>query len=335
MKKIFLSIIALLIITNTIFATTTIKGDFSLSELVNIDDSFNTTNFSFANLNLFLNSSSNNVKYTVKGTVNYYYDIITNPSQPKYNTSFEISQAYLKFRIPFNNNYLTFNFGKTPLDIGGDWQFNSGTPFDTTYSTSLLTNTSDNNNPWIASAKTRLFDLKDFKSLNLELLFKFPFEDSDTKAGARITYDVNSASFGTFETSFLTDNSETILAGGFNGTLFFDYGLYAKNDLQDLNNFEASFYLLKIFSDYTFKFEGLYENEIDTYTILPSISYAINAKNSISFMAITIYNETTDWMLSPVISFTQNIVQGLDFNFVYSYSKATKNSLAFNITHKF
>ena len=333
MKKIFLSIIALLIITNTIFATTTIKGDFSLSELVNIDDSFNTTNISFANLNLFLNSSSNNVKYTVKGSVNY------NPTT-LYNPKFNLEQAYLKFRIPFNNNYLTFNFGKTPLDIGGDWQFNSGTPFDTTYSTSLLTNTSDNNNPWIASAKTRLFDLKDFKSLNLELLFKFPFEDSDTKAGARITYDVNSASFGTFETSFLTDKSETILAGGFNGTLFFDYGLYAKTDLQDLKNFQASFYLLKLFSDYTFKFEGLYENEIDTlnipqYIFLPSISYAINAKNSISFMAVTIYNETTDWMLSPVISFTQNIVQGLDFNFVYSYSKATKNSLAFNITHKF
>lgn len=312
MKKILLLTLSFLIM-GFAFASPNIQGDFSLNGNINFDNNFETTFTNDATLNLFLLSKSNNVKYTIKNNIK----IDSNED-----ISNEIEQAYLQFRIPYKDNYLTFNMGKTPLDIGGDWVYNSGTPFT--------------NNPWIASIKTKLYQREDFSSLNLEFIAKLPIQDVDKKIGARFTYDVNNIYFGTFETTFLTDKTESILCGGFNGTLFFDYGIYGKTDLQDINNFEMSLYLLKITSVSIFKFEMAYFNVYNSLNILPTVAYNINSKATLSFGLNTkIATNNYSIELTPLSIFSYNIVQGLDFQTQYSYSKDTNNNITMTITHKF
>jgi len=312
MKKTLLLTLSFLIM-GLAFASPNIQGDFSLNGNLNFDENFDTTITNDATINLFLLSKSNNVKYTIKNST----IIDSNES-----ISNEIEQAYLLFRVPYKDNYLTFNFGKTPLDIGGDWIYNSGTPFT--------------KNPWIASIKTKLYQREDFSSLNLEFIAKLPIQDDDKKIGARFTYDVNNKYFGTFETTFLTDKTESILCGGFNGTLFFDYGIYGKTDLQNINNFEMSLYLLKITSSSSFKFKMAYFNVINSLNILPTLSYNINSKATISFGLNTkITTNSYSLELTPLSIFSYNIVQGLDFQTQYSYSKDTNNNIKMSITHKF
>lgn len=327
MKKTISIILFTLISISSIFSEPTIKGDFSLYSLLNINKDFDYLFNSASEINLFLNSSSNNVKYTIKESI--YYDNGKNLVQ-------DLEQAYLKFRIPYNDSFIVFNFGKTPLDIGGDWYFNSGTPFDTysNYSSLSLTSLPEINNPWIASINTKLYENDNFERLNLELIAKLPVEDSDKKIGGRLYYDINNAKFGTIETSFLTNSSKSIISGGLNGTLFFDFGLYAKTDLQNLNNFEISLYLLKILENYTFKFEAMYNNNEKIFILLPTFSYNITSKSNIQINATSAYNNSS-WTIVPTLSLNQNIVQGLDFILAYSYLNQNGHNLLFSVTHKF
>ncbi len=325
MKKINLIILLSLILITKLFSAPTIKGDFSLLSSVSFDDNLNTTIMSSSELNILLNSKSNNVIYNVKDSL-----IFNNLPLNQNDITNTIEQAYLKFRIPFKENYLIFNFGKTPLDIGGDWIFNSGTPFETINLATL----EEAPNPWIASVKHKLYQNENFESLNIELIAKLPVEDTDTKIGSRLSYDINNEYFGTLETSFLTDSVESILSGGYSGTLYFDYGIYGKVDLQDLNDFEASLYLLKLIDDYTFKFEALYDNEVNTYVFLPTLSYNIDSKSTIS-IALNSANINNDWTLIPTVILNQNIVQGLDFTLNYLYSTMENHNISFTISHKF
>ena len=321
MKKVFF-IFILSVFLSSIFATTTIKGEFSLSSSLTIDSDFNTTQESSSSIDLFLLSKSNNVKYTIKSSIDL-------PNQPT-NVKDYIEQAYLQFRIPYKENYLTFNFGKTPLDIGGDWYFNSGSPFageSNPLNPSVF-------NPWIASVKTKLFESEDFKSLNLEVIAKLPVEYNDSKIGGRLTYDINNENFGTAETSFLTDYSSSILSGGINGNYFFDYGIYGKVDLQNLVDFESSIYLLKIYPSFTYKFEALYKNEDKTYSLLPTISYVIDQKSSISTSLYTTIKDN-NFTFIPIILYKFNILQGLDISINYIYSTEPNHLLSATITHKF
>jgi len=325
MKKIYSLILINFIFIGSIFSTPTIKGDFTLSNSLNFDNNFDTTFSSSPELNLYLNSSSNNVKYTIKNSIKYLND-----SELKNATNF-VEQAYLKFRIPYKDNYLIFNFGKTPLDIGGDWVFNSGTPFNSYIDYITLTKAQ---NPWIASVKHKLYQNDKFQSLNLEIIAKLPVEYSDKKIGGRLTYDINNQKFGTLETSILTNKSESIISGGINGTLYFDYGIYGKIDLQEFNDFEGSIYLLKLIDDYTIKLEALYDNELPTYFFLSTLSYNLNPKTNINGNLKSIY-ANSQWTLTPSIYLNQNIVQGLDSTLSYVYSKEKKHFISFSITHKF
>jgi len=315
----------------SIFATTSIKGAYSLTGGLYLDSSFNTTETSSSSIDLYLLSRSNDVKYTIKSSLDFYY-----PSTEDGDTTVEeyiqdsIEQAYLQFRVPYKENYLTFNFGKTPLDIGGDWLFNSGTPFDYD-KTSIF---DDVTNPWIASVKTKLFELEDFQSINLEVIAKLPIEDGDSKIGGRLTYDINNSNFGTLESSFLTNYSSSILSGGINGNYFFDYGIYGKIDLQDHSDFESSIYLLKIYPKITYKFEALYTNDDETLYLFPTISFTIDTKSSLSTALFTTLNDG-DFELSPYISYQFNILQGLDISATYFYSTDTEHLIFATITHKF
>lgn len=335
MKKISLIILSSLFLINCLYSSPSIKGDFSLNSYVNIDNNFDITMDSNAEINLFLNSSSNNVKYTIKNSTLLFYQASSAPTTAPITSINTFEQAYLKFRIPYKESYLIFNFGKTPLDIGGDWLFNSGTPFETysTFDPSTLTLV-EAPNPWIASVKHKLFQNENFESLNIELIAKLPIEDDDSKIGGRLTYDINNNHFGTIETSLLTDKSESILSGGYSGTLYFDYGIYGKIDLQDIDDYEASFYLLKLIEDYTIKFEALYDNEASTYILLPSFSYNIDSKSTAS-LALNAARISDSWTLIPTVSLNQNIVQGLDFTLNYYYTTVLKHTLGLTITHKF
>ncbi|MGD1821321.1 MAG: hypothetical protein ACPKM0_00985 [Pleomorphochaeta sp.] len=320
MKKLISILFISILFINNIFSSPTIKGDFSLYSYLNFDNEFNSTLTSTSEINLYLNSSSNNVKYTLKDNI-----LITT------STSNNIEQAYLKFRIPYKENYLIFNFGKIPLDIGGDWTFNSGTPFETYENLSTL---EEADNPWIASINTKLYKNDNFQSLNFELIAKLPIEEDDAKIGGRLYYDINNEHFGTIETSFLTDYSESILCGGLNGTLYFDYGIYAKVDIQNPEDFETSIYLLKLIEDYTMKFEALYDNESTTFYILPTLSYNLSQK-SVAYISLPSIYDTQSWTLTPTIYLNQNIVQGLDFTLSYYYSESVNHTLAFSVTHNF
>jgi len=321
MKKIF-SLCFILLIMGSAFAEPSIQGDFSLNGNLFIDNSLDTNVSSNALINLYLSSKSNNVKYTIKNatTIASTTDV-TN----------DIEQAYIQFRIPYKENYLIFTMGKTPLDIGSDGLINSGTPFYINYSSfpSII-----QTNPWIASMKVKLLQLPDFKSINMELILKLPVEDTDSKAGTRLTFDVNNKYFGTLEASFLSDLTQSILSGGINGTLFFDYGIYAKTDLQNVKNFEASLFLLKIISDYSFKFEALYNNSSKSLNLLPSLTMNINTKVSSAFILSTTYINKS-FTLMPMLSINLNIVQGLDAKVIYTYSKTIKHRLSASISHKF
>lgn len=313
MKKLITPILILFTIVS-LSASTTIKGDFSLNGTLNLDESFNYSIDSSANMNLYLFSKSNNVRYTIKNNTTISISDTTN----------KFEQAYLQFRNPYKENHLTFTFGKTPLDIGSFTEFNSGTPFNII-----------DGNPWIASVKAKLFELKDFQSINLELIAKLPLEDGDTKVGSRITYDINNYYFGTMEATFLSDFNDSILCGGINGNLFFDYGVYGKADLQDLNNFETSTYLLKMYPKFTYKVEAIYINSVKSLSLLSSISYIIDTKSSLTLSSLNLF-EKDNWRISPSILFNFNILQGLDFSINYSYMSKTKiNSLTAIVTHKF
>lgn len=329
MKKIYFLLISSLFMSS-IFATTTIKGETSLSSGLYFDSSFNTTDFSEASIDLYLLSKSNDVKYTIKSSLDFIYPSTSNSTDISAYIQDTIEQAYLQFRVPYKENYLTFNFGKTPLDIGGDWVFNSGTPFNYE-KTSIFDEVT---NPWIASVKTKLFELKDFQSINLELIEKLPLEDGDTKIGGRLTYDINNSNFGTVETSFLTNTSSSILSGGFNGNYFFDYGIYGKIDLQNISDFESSIFLLKTYPEFTYRFEALYTNDDETLHLLPTISYAIDTKSNLS---VSIYTTLIDedFELSPYILYQFNILQGLDISAYYFYSSITNHLISATITHKF
>jgi len=322
MKKISFIIICSLLFIANLQSSPSIKGDFSLLSNINIDDNFNTNITSSSELNFILNSKSNNIIYTVKDSL--IFNDLTNDIT---NT---IEQAYLKFRIPYKENYLIFNFGKTPLDIGGDWIFNSGTPFETIDITTLQ----EKDNPWIASVKYKLYESENYESLNLELIAKLPVEDTDLKIGGRLSYEINNEYFGTLETSFLTDKTESIISGGYSGTLYFDYGIYGKVDLQDFHDYEASFYLLKLIEDYTLKFEALYDNEILTYILLPTFSYNLDSKSTTS-ISLNAANINNNWTFMPTVSLNQNIVQGLDFTLNYLYSSTLNHNLSFTVSHKF
>ncbi len=320
MKKIISLCLVLTIAMASSFSTTTIKGDFSLTGELYLDSDFNASESSTSTIDLFLLSKSNNVKYTIKNSTD-----ITTDSEIE-NT---IEQAYLQFRTPYKENYLTFSFGKIPLDIGGDWIFNSGTPFE--YDSKSIFDEVEN--PWIASVKTKLYETEDYKSINFEAIAKLPLEDGDSKVGGRLTYDINNDYFGTVETSFLTDYSSSILSGGFNGNYFFDYGIYAKTDLQEIEDFEASIYLLKLYPSFTYKFEALYTNDDQTLYLLPTVSYVIDNKSSLSASLYTTYSDG-DFDLNPYILYNFNILQGLDISAYYIYYSNTHN-LSATITHKF
>lgn len=320
MKKIISLCLVLTIAIASLFATTTIKGDFSLTGELYLDSDFNISESSTSTIDLFLLSKSNNVKYTIKNSTD-----ITTESDIE-NT---IEQAYLQFRTPYKENYLTFSFGKIPLDIGGDWYFNSGTPFD--YDKTSIFDEVDN--PWIASVKTKLYETEDYKSINFEAIAQLPLEDGDSKIGGRLTYDINDDYFGTVETSFLTDYSSSVLSGGFNGNYFFDYGIYAKADLQELDDFEASIYLLKIYPSFTYKVEALYTNDDETLYIFPTVSYIANSKTTLSASLFTTFIDG-DFNFSPYITYSFNILQGLDISAYYIYYSNNHN-LSATITHKF
>lgn len=333
MKKIF-SLLFIILITTSLYADPYFSGELVLADKINLSrniDTYNLDNTANAKLRLNMDVKSNGVKFYLEG-------LIYNLPKAK-NLNYTLNKAYIKYRLPYKDSYINFQVGKSYYSMGGGLIYNAGNPIikDSSLVSALPT-------VWNAVATLPLYQGENYDTLYIGFLGIIPLEESSSKAGAFLNYEINNKYFDNIEISVLSDLSSTKLCFGYDGTLYFDYGVYGKLDLQNLENFDFTVFLTKVYDKLTFNCESLYQNKKNQTSnkvlyATPTISYAATDKLSLSLSnttTITFQDELTILnALSGTVKFS--IVQGFDIYSTLSSEFKTSNfaSLTFGTNYKF
>lgn len=281
-----------------------------INTLSNTTDSYNIANWASFNLMLDMNVTSNGVKFYSKG--------LFSGTGSTSSISSELTKAYVKYRIPYRDNYINFQVGKSYYSLGGGLIYNAGNPifennlsFDETKTYVIQTN-------WNAVATLPLEKNENY-SLYLGIISLLPIEDTKIGAGGFLDFEIGNKYFDNFEISLFAREDENLLTLGYKGTLYFDYGIFANINLYDTKDFNISLFATKIYDKLTFNIESLYENQNETTNkallMTPSISYQVDDKLclTITNSMTAIYNNELSIENLFVGSLSYSIVQGFTF----------------------
>lgn len=211
--------------------------------------------------------------------VKFYGELLLEPETMDTNLSnvtFTLNKAYVKYRIPYKESYLNFQGGKSYYDMGGGLVYNAGNSFieDSSQASSTARPTR-----WIVVAEIPLYTSPSYHTVFVGPLFALPLEDEETGVGAFINYEIGSQAIDAIEMNLLYEENKSTLSFGYNGTHFFDYGMYAKVDFSHPSSFDVSFFASKMQNKMTYYIETLYQNESETNNeektlfITPHITY--------------------------------------------------------------
>jgi hypothetical protein len=325
MKKIIL-LILLIISTSVLYAEPYISGELTLSDTVNLSKAsdYEIDNSAAAYLTLDMDVTSNGVKF-------YFEELLFNDGS-KEKLDQTLNKAYLKYRLPYKDSYMNFQIGKSYYSMGGGLIYNAGNPMlENSFATSLPTSMIPTF--WNGAITLPVYQGEDFDTLYLGFNGVLPIEDDSSKIGTFLNYEIGNKYFDNMEISVLTDLSSTMLSFGYDGTLYFDYGLYGKVDLQDTDYFDISMFLTKVYDKLTFNLEALYQNNTSYYDgvdrvlfATPTLSYAASDKLSLVLSNTTTVSFDDDVEYSNILSGSLyfSIVQGFDiYGSIASYFNDT------------
>ncbi|MFA7108803.1 MAG: hypothetical protein WC162_06630 [Sphaerochaetaceae bacterium] len=306
-RKLIFIIVLLLISIGGGFCSMNLSGKegLSLSEIY-YNGNWSTT--SDANLTF-------NLDYNTAGVKSYFqYDLSI--SEKEYEDN--LSKAYIKFRLPFGENYITFNAGKTNLSWGGGFAFNAGNPYFNKYLT-------------ILSAYIPLsLNFDNGHLIYFESFVTPPLLKSETfTGGGRMIFEFGKVLVDSFEIGgVLGETGDFTFYGGLNGNLYFDYGLYTNFSLFSFEDVEFSGYVLKYFGKFNFMAEGNYEN--DLISLILTGGYQIGEKLGLS----------CEVFLAKVGSYTAlglsyPIIQGLNAKVKLMRDTLNNYTVVFNLEHSF
>lgn len=317
MKK---TIILLLLLVSTVglYADPYFSGELSLIDTAvlskDASDDYKVDNSAIAKLKLNMDVQSNGVKFYFEEIVSNYID---NGTTATIFTDLEyiLNKAYIKYRIPYKDNFINFQVGKSYYALGGGLVYNAGNP--------MIENSFATNNVgeiptfWNFVSTIPLYEGEDFDTLYLGLMAVLPIENDESKIGTFLNYEVGNKYFDNFELAILSDFDVTRLTFGFNGTLYVDYGINANIDLQDTEDFNANIFLTKVYDKLTLNLEALYANKTDTLYATPEITYASSDKLSLSLsgQTVAVFNNGNSFTNTLAGTVTFSIVQGFE---VYS-----------------
>jgi hypothetical protein len=216
---------------------------------------------------------------TLSNGVKFYGELLVEPKTMETdlsNVTFTLHKAYVKYRIPYKESYLNFQGGKSYYDMGGGLVYNAGNSFieDSAKASSTALPTR-----WIVAAQIPLYTSPEYHTLFVGPLVALPLEDEETGVGAFMNYGIRSQAIDAIEMNLLYEENQSTLSFGYNGTLFFDYGLYAKVDFSHPTSFDISCFASKMQDKMTYYIEALYQNESETNNeektlfITPYITY--------------------------------------------------------------
>lgn len=298
MKKFKYFFLLFLFISSSLFANVNFNGKLNIT---------NTTTYINKNLTNKATYKLDFKMMTINNNVKFYSELNILPDQSDTTKiSYLLNKAYIKYRIPFKDNYIKINIGKMPISLGGGLFFNAGNLLfeSTTYTipTSFL-----------AQINIPFYETKDFKTLSLSLIQTLPIEGNKNKITANLNYEIGTEYFDNIEFNLLYSLDEILFSTGFKGSLFFDYGIYGKSKYENINDFQISFFLIKVIDKLSLNFEGLYNNKISkfTYTTNVSLQLSDKIKTTLSYNYLN-YLSSYNHTLNLNNEFT--LVQGLSFN---------------------
>lgn len=313
MKKIIL-LILLIISTSTLYAEPYFSGELTLTDTVKLSNAsdLKIDNSSTANITLNMDVTSNGVKF--------YFEEVLFDDGTKEKLDQSLNKAYLKYRLPYKDNYMNFQIGKSYYSMGGGLIYNAGNPMlENSFATSLTTSMIPTF--WNGAITLPIYQGEDFDTLYLGFNGVLPIEDDSSKIGTFLNYEIGNKYFDNMEIYLLTNLDSTMLSFGYDGTLYFDYGVYGKVDLQDTNYFDISVFLTKVYDKLTFNLEALYQNNTSLYNgvdkvlfATPTLSYAASDKLSLILSNTTQATFDSGVDSSNILSgsLTFSIVQGFD-----------------------
>ncbi|MGH4037384.1 MAG: hypothetical protein ACRQFF_05995 [Sphaerochaeta sp.] len=336
MKKIII-IAVMLAVSMQLYSDPYISGEFYLYDTVTLSDAseLSLINSAQAYLKLDMNVNSNGVKF-------YFEEIFDNYTDESGDITATLNKAYLKYRLPYKENYMNLQLGKSYYSMGGGSLYNAGNSLlkDSTGVYILPTN-------WNAVLDIPVYETSDYRTMHLGFIAVLPIEDDSSSIGSFVNYEIGNEYFDTVEMNFITDLSSTPLSFGYNGTLYFDYGLYFKTNLQDIERFDTSLFLIKVYDKTTLNVESLYQNKSTNFNyvdrrllyVTPTLSYAFDDKTTISASNVTLLtlDEISDSINTLTLSLTYSIVQGFDLSTsIYTYfMKENLIGLAFSSQYDF
>lgn len=303
MKKTIVLLLVLLS-TTALYSEPYFSGELTLVDtttLFRVSD-LNINNNAKANIKLNMDVKSNGVKFYLEGLLNNY---VNNKSLKPL-----LNKAYIKYRLPYKESYMNFQIGKSYYAMGGGLIYNAGNPMlDDSYA---LSTSSTIPTFWNGVITLPLYQGDDFDTLYLGFFGVLPIEDDSSKAGAFFNYEIGNKYFDNMELSILTDLDSTKLCFGYDGTLYFDYGIYGKIDLQSTDDFDFSLFLTKVYDKLTFNCEALYKNESNLLQSTPTLSYAASDKLSVSvsYLSTVAFNDEVSYSNTLSGTLTFSIVQG-------------------------
>lgn len=336
MKKIII-IAVMLAVSMQLYSDPYISGEFYLSDTATLSDAseLSLTNSAQAYVKLDMNVNSNGVKF-------YFEEIFDNYTDESDDISTTLNKAYLKYRLPYKENYMNMQLGKSYYSMGGGSLYNAGNSLlkDSTGVYVLPTN-------WNAVLDIPVYETSDYRTMHLGFIAVLPIEDDSSSIGSFVNYEIGNEYFDTVEMNFMTDLSSTPISFGYNGTLYFDYGLYFKADLQDIERFDTSLFLIKVYDKTTLNVESLYQNKStnDSYAdrrllyVTPTLSYSLDDKTSLTASNVTLLtlDDISDSTDTLSLSLSYSIVQGFDLSTSISTSFIEENliSIAFSSQYDF
>lgn len=327
----------MLAVSMQLYSDPYISGEFYLYDTVTLSDAseLSLINSAQAYLKLDMNVNSNGVKF-------YFEEIFDNYTDESGDITATLNKAYLKYRLPYKENYMNLQLGKSYYSMGGGSLYNAGNSLlkDSTGVYILPTN-------WNAVLDIPVYETSDYRTMHLGFIAVLPIEDDSSSIGSFVNYEIGNEYFDTVEMNFITDLSSTPLSFGYNGTLYFDYGLYFKTNLQDIERFDTSLFLIKVYDKTTLNVESLYQNKSTNFNyvdrrllyVTPTLSYAFDDKTTISASNVTLLtlDEISDSINTLTLSLTYSIVQGFDLSTsIYTYfMKENLIGLAFSSQYDF